>query len=76
MSAINLQSLLDKAVRALPPKSPVRTEISEALETRKLYTERAKKAWETMRSNKAKAEKPAPAAKAPATKPVKAKAKA
>ncbi len=68
MSKTNpLQALLDKAVAALPAKSPVRVEITEALAARAKFTERAQRAWETMRKNRGDAPKPAPIeAKAPA----------
>jgi hypothetical protein len=53
----DLSVLLDKALKALPPKSPVRAEIVEALKQRAAHSERAAKAWATMKANrKAKAE--------------------
>lgn len=57
----NLQKLLDKAIKALPAKSPVREEIAEALATRTDYAARGRKAWETRRATNA----------APAPKPIK-----
>jgi hypothetical protein len=83
MTTINLATLLDRAIKALPAKSPVRVEIAAALEQRAVYTERAKRAWETMRANKLAASAPAPkpvkgkgkAKPAPVAKPVKAKGK-
>jgi hypothetical protein len=45
-----LVALLDKALKALPAKSPARVEIEAALEKRKEATARAQAAWVTMRS--------------------------
>ena len=65
----DLSVLLDKALKALPPKSPVRAEIVEALKQRAAHSERAAKAWVTMKANrKAKAAEP------PVATPTKAKA--
>jgi hypothetical protein len=55
----DLSVLLDKALKALPPKSAVRAEIVEALKQRAAHSERAAKAWATMKANrKAKADPP------------------
>lgn len=70
--SVNLVSLLEKAVKAIPAKSTLRTEIAEALEARQLGTERANKAWETRRA----AMKPARVVKSPRTAKPKVKAKA
>jgi hypothetical protein len=47
-----LQVLLDKAIAAIPAKHPVRAEIAEALAKRAEATERANRAWVTMRANR------------------------
>ncbi len=61
----DLSILLDKAIKALPAKHPVRAEIAQAMEARADFSARGRKAWETRRAQMAETSKAAKPAKAP-----------